>query len=71
MKQKRSYKTYTKEFRQEAVRLMESTDRSAVEIVMELGIRRNQLYEWKEELSKKGANAFTGPGRPKKKNQSE
>ena len=38
MKQKRAYKTYTREFKQEAVRLMEATDRPASEIAMELGI---------------------------------
>ncbi|MCK5268824.1 MAG: transposase, partial [Spirochaetes bacterium] len=51
MKQKKPYKTYTKEFKQEAVRLMEVTDRPASEIAMELGIRRNQLYKWKDQLS--------------------
>jgi hypothetical protein len=30
MKQKRPYKTYTREFKQEAVRLMETTDRPAL-----------------------------------------
>ena len=29
----------------------------------ELGVRRNQLYTWKEELTKHGANAFPGMGR--------
>jgi len=37
MKQKRPYKTYTREFKQEAVRLMETTDRQASEIARELG----------------------------------
>jgi hypothetical protein len=31
MKQRKAYTTYTKEFKQEAVRLMETSDRSAVE----------------------------------------
>jgi transposase len=39
---------------------------------MELGIRRNQLYKWKEQLSKQGDKVFSGQrGRPKKENQSE
>ena len=38
---------------------------------MELGIRRNQLYKWKEQLSQKGDEAFTRTaGRPKKAEQS-
>ena len=71
MKKREPYKTYTKEFKLEAVRLMESSDRPSSEIASELGVRRNQLYEWKEQLSKKGDAAFSGRGRPKKENQSE
>lgn len=72
MKHRKPYKTYTKEFKQEAINLMESSDRPASEIAMELGIRRNQLYKWKDQLSIKGEDAFSGkPGRPKKENQSE
>ena len=71
MKQKRPYKTYTREFKQEAVRLMETTDRPAAEVAMELGIRRNQLYKWKQQLAVKGEAAFTGGGRPKTENLSE
>ena len=37
MKQRKPYTTYTKEFKQEAVRLMETSDRPAAEIAMELG----------------------------------
>ena len=65
MKQRKSYKTYTREFKQEAVRLMETTDRPAAEVAMELGIRRNQLYKWKEQLAVKGDAAFSGRGRPR------
>lgn len=56
-------KTYTKEFKLEAVRLLESSDRPAVEVARELGIKRNQLYKWRDELSSKGDSAFKGPGR--------
>ncbi len=45
-KKRRPYKTYTKEFKLEAVRLMREANRPASEIAMELGIRRNQLYKW-------------------------
>lgn len=38
------------EFKQEVVRLMEESDRPAAEIAMELGVRRNQLYKWNEQL---------------------
>ena len=71
MKQRKPYTTYTKEFKQEAVRLMETSDRPAAEIARELGIRRNMLYKWKEQLDIKGERAFSIKGRPKKENQSQ
>ena len=51
---RKPYKTYPKEFKLEAIRLMEESDRPASEIAMQLGIRRNQLYKWKEQMAKKG-----------------
>ncbi|MCU7862642.1 MAG: transposase [Candidatus Thiodiazotropha sp. (ex Lucinoma borealis)] len=71
IRKRKPYKTYTKEFKEEAVKLMESSDRAAAEIAMELGIRRNQLYKWKEQMEGKGDKAFSGRGRPKKEDQSE
>lgn len=69
---RKPYKTYTKEFKLEAVRLMETSGRQASEIAMELGLRRNQIYKWKNQLAAKGDTAFTGKsGRPKKAEQSE
>lgn len=56
---------YSKEFKEEAVRLLESSDKAAVEVARELGIRRNLLYKWQEQLRAKGETAFKGPGRPK------
>lgn len=70
-RKRKPYTTYTKEFKQEAVRLMDKSDRPASEIALELGIRRNQLYKWKEQLINKGEEAFAGRGRPKKEGQSE
>jgi len=67
-----AYKTFTREFKLEAIRLMETSDRPSSEIAMELGIRRNQLYKWRDQLFGKGANAFTRTrGRPRKEDQSE
>jgi len=71
-KQRAAYKTFPREFKLEAVRLMEASDRPASEIAMELGIRRNQLYKWKDQLREKGDEAFTRAiGRPRKEEQSE
>jgi len=56
-------KRYSKEFKLEAVKLLDSSDQTGDEIAKELGIKRNQLYKWREELIKKGDAAFQGPGR--------
>lgn len=71
IRKRKPYKQYTKEFKLEALRLMEESERPSSEIAMELGIRRNQLYKWKEQLEKNGGSAFSGRGRPRKEAQSE
>ena len=68
---RKPYNTYTKEFKLEALRLMAESDRPASEIAMKLGIRRNQLYKWKEQMTKKGDVPSANKGRPKKEDQSE
>lgn len=55
--------TYTKEFKIEAVRLLEESEKNGMEISRELGVRRNMLYKWQKELQSKGDCAFKGPGR--------
>lgn len=68
---RRPYKTYPKEFKLEALRLMEESDQPASEIARQLGVRRNQLYKWKEQMTKKGDVSTGKRGRPKKEHQSE
>ena len=68
---RKPYNTYTKEFKLEALRLMAESDRPASEIAMKLGIRRNQLYKWKEQMTKKDTVPTAKKGRPKKEDQSE
>ena len=34
--------------------MMDESDRPASEVAMKLGIRRNQRYKWKEQMTKKG-----------------
>jgi len=65
-------KRFTKEFKEEAVRFFETSEKSTAELARELGVRRNQLYKWKEQLSKKGDAAFPGHGgRPRKEDENE
>ncbi len=55
-------KTFTPDFKREAVQLLESGSRPASQIARELGIKRNQLYKWQSELKTRGAVAFPGAG---------
>jgi len=56
-------KTFSREFKLEAVRLIEEGRKPVAELARELGIRRNQLYKWKEKTDKHGGSAFPGQGR--------
>jgi transposase len=57
-------KTFTREFKIEAVRLLEKGNKPATELARELGVARNKLYKWKEEVAALGERAFPGTGRP-------
>ena len=61
----RSRRTFTREFKEEAVRLAEGSDRSAAEIARELGIHPNLVYRWRKELYEEGNEAFPGHGKLK------
>lgn len=51
----RPRKHFTREFKWEAVRLLEAGQRPVTEIARELGIPRNRLYKWQAQLAKEGA----------------
>jgi transposase len=54
---------FSREFKLEAVSLLESSDKTGADLARELGVRRNQLYKWKEQVRRLGeADAFPGPG---------
>jgi transposase len=55
-------KHFTKEFKLEAVRLLEHSGKSSTELARQLGVRRNQLYKWQSELRGKADRAFPGSG---------
>jgi len=56
-------KHYTKAFKLEAVRLLEQDNKPPADIARELGIKRNQLYKWQDEVHARGEDAFPGRGR--------
>jgi len=57
-------KRFTKEFKLEALRLLEQGNKSGAVLARELGVQRNQLYKWHREVQIRGENgAFKGSGR--------
>lgn len=56
-------KSYSKAFKLEAIRLLEQGKKPAAELARELGIARNRLYKWKDQVEQHGEAAFPGQGR--------
>ena len=57
-----SRKTYTAEFKREAVQLWRNSGKSAATIERDLGISKGLLYKWARKLSQDGPQAFPGKG---------
>src|SRR5258708_11082726 len=55
-------KTYTREFKVEAVRLVRSSGKPMSQVARELGISDSALYQWCKHLEKQGEQAFPGSG---------
>ncbi len=60
---KKTRKAYSREFKLEAMRLLETSGKSAAEIERDLGIGAGCLCRWKAKLSQDGPQAFPGHGR--------
>jgi transposase len=56
-------KQYTREFKMEAVRLLETSGKSARQLERELGIGAGNLWRWRKKFAADGENAFPGQGR--------
>ena len=55
-------KTYTQEFKREAVRLAQTSGKPITQIARELGISDASIYQWRKELAEHGPEAFPGSG---------
>src|ERR1700680_1356090 len=53
-------KTYTREFKLEAVQLVKSSGKPMSQIARELGISDSALYHWSKQLADQGKQAFPG-----------
>ena len=58
----RKRRRFNREFKLEAVRLLELGQKPATQLALELGIRRNVLYKLQRDLHGKGEAAFPGQG---------
>jgi transposase len=58
----RTRRTYTSEFKVEAVKLVTEQGYSVAEAARSLGISENLIRNWKQALHDQGKHAFPGPG---------
>lgn len=58
-------RTYSAEFKREAVALTREPDRTVAEVARSLGIDRSVLRSWRVRMDAEGDAAFAGQGRPK------
>jgi transposase len=56
---------YSQEFKEQAVRLSQVSDKSVAQVARELGIHTKMLYRWRREAgeTQNGKRAFPGHGR--------
>lgn len=66
----RKRQRFTKEFKLEAVRLLELGQKPATHLALELGVARNRLYKWQAQV-KAGKRLHAAPGRPTLAEESE
>lgn len=59
----RQKRNYSPEFKQEAIKLWQSSGKSATAIESELGITHGLLSRWKRKQDQNGQHAFPGKGR--------
>ena len=62
MEEKRKRRRWTKEFKLEAVRMLEEGSLSGAEVLRKLGVTREHLYRWRDEVKNWKTEAFRGNG---------
>ena len=56
----KKYQRYSREFKLEAIRLADGSEKPVTQVARELGLRVNQIYKWKKQLEEKQDDAFSG-----------
>jgi transposase len=55
-------RVYTREFKEEAVRLAQTSGKPIAQVARELGISETSIHQWRKELAQSGKEAFPGSG---------
>lgn len=55
-------RTFTREFKIEAVRLAETSGKPITELARDLGVSDSTIHNWRKELAQHGKDAFPGSG---------
>ena len=55
-------RTFTQEFKQEAVRLVQTSGKSITQVARDLGIADSTLHHWCKLVAEQGEQAFPGSG---------
>ena len=58
----KTQRTYTREFKLEAVQLVRTSEKSMSQIARDLGLADSTLHHWCKLLSEQGKQAFPGSG---------
>ncbi len=64
-------KTYTRDFKIQAVELLNTSGKPGHQIADELGIGGGVLYRWRRQLEEEGVQAFPGNGKERDKELAE
>ena len=56
------HRNYSKEFKQEAVRLVQKSGKTAAQVAADLGIAESNLSRWFQQANDHGSAAFPGSG---------
>jgi transposase len=56
-------KSYTREFKIEALRLADTSGKTKAQVERDLGLSQGLLFHWRRELARQGREAFPGHGR--------
>ena len=56
-------KVFSREFKLEAIRLLDAGKKKATDLARELGVTPSRLYKWRDQLQRNSKDAFPGNGR--------